>query len=96
MASPAPADFEQRASRILKQENFRSFKDFYPFYLSQHSNRTCRRLHNIGSLIGIVLLLNFIARPSFSRLLYPFLAGYGFAWVRSLDQRVSPPVAYRS
>ena len=22
-----------------------SFAEFYPFYLSEHSNRTCRRLH---------------------------------------------------
>jgi hypothetical protein len=24
---------------------YATFKDFYPFYLSEHSNRTCRRLH---------------------------------------------------
>ena len=82
MSSPAAADFESRASRILKQEGFRSFKEFYPFYLSQHANRTCRRLHNVGSLLALVLLVNFIARPSFSRFLYPLLCGYGFAWVR--------------
>lgn len=83
-SAPQAADFEQRASRILKQENFRTFKDFYPFYLSQHDNQICRRLHNVGTLIAAVLLLNFVARPSFSRFLYPFLAGYGFAWVRSI------------
>jgi hypothetical protein len=24
---------------------FRSFAEFYPFYLSQHANTVCRRLH---------------------------------------------------
>ena len=30
---------------------FHSFAQFYPFYLSEHSNRTCRRLHFAGSTL---------------------------------------------
>ena len=29
-----------------------SFAEFYPFYLSEHSNRTCRRLHFLGSSLA--------------------------------------------
>ncbi|RZA28840.1 MAG: DUF962 domain-containing protein, partial [Lysobacteraceae bacterium] len=28
---------------------FASFREFYPFYLQEHSNRVSRRLHFIGS-----------------------------------------------
>src|SRR5256885_1096721 len=35
---------------------FARFVDFYPFYLSQHSNRTCRRLHFAGTTLGLALL----------------------------------------
>ena len=28
---------------------FSSFRQFYPYYLQEHRNRTCRRLHFIGS-----------------------------------------------
>ena len=32
----------------VNPRNFESFEQFYPFYLSEHSNRTCRRLHFAG------------------------------------------------
>ena len=32
---------------------FASFAQFYPFYLGEHRNATCRRLHFIGSL-GVI------------------------------------------
>ncbi|MBO9716263.1 MAG: DUF962 domain-containing protein, partial [Pseudoxanthomonas sp.] len=35
---------------------FASFREFYPFYLAEHGNRTSRRLHFIGSC-GVLVLL---------------------------------------
>ena len=38
---------------------FASFREFYPFYLSEHANVACRRLHFVGSslVLGCVLML---------------------------------------
>ncbi len=46
---------------------FASFREFCPFYLGQHRNRTCRRLHVPGS--------------GAERVLAALGCGYGFAWV---------------
>ena len=35
---------------------FASFREFYPYYLGEHSHRTSRRLHFIGSC-GVLALL---------------------------------------
>jgi hypothetical protein len=60
---------------------FASFREFYPFYLSEHSNRTCRRLHFIGTaLVLVVLSASLLTRNAWLLLLAP-VAGYGFAWV---------------
>lgn len=32
---------------------FNSFEEFYPFYISQHADETCRRLHFIGTSLII-------------------------------------------
>ncbi len=62
-------------------ERFRSFADFYPFYLAEHSNRTCRRLHFVGSLVVLAILLYALSSQQWFWLLAMPLAGYGFAWV---------------
>lgn len=60
---------------------YQSFGDFYPFYLSQHENRTCRRLHVIGSLCVLAVVVGaLMARNGWLLLLLP-VVGYGFAWV---------------
>jgi hypothetical protein len=35
---------------------FRSFREFYPYYLGEHANLACRRLHVIGST-GVLAVL---------------------------------------
>ena len=45
------------------------FADFYPFYLSQHSDRTCRRLHFVGTSLGLAALLHALATLEFRWLL---------------------------
>src|SRR5260221_11745443 len=60
---------------------YRSFGDFYPFYLSQHANRTCRRLHFIGTTLGLVALLHAFSTLDFWWILVGLAVGYLFAWV---------------
>jgi hypothetical protein len=60
---------------------YRSFKEFYPFYLSEHSDRTCRRLHFVGSTLVLLLLVWIIVTANAWLLLAVPVIGYGFAWV---------------
>lgn len=60
---------------------YTSFQDFYPFYLSQHQNRTCRRLHVVGSTLVLAVLLCALVTQTWSLLWLMPLLGYGFAWV---------------
>ncbi len=60
---------------------FNSFAEFYPFYLSEHGNRACRRLHFIGStLVLAVIALALISGQLHWLWLVP-VVGYGFAWI---------------
>ncbi|MFG0844545.1 MULTISPECIES: DUF962 domain-containing protein [Pseudomonas] len=60
---------------------FRSFAEFYPYYLGEHSNPTCRRLHFIGTSLVIALLAYTIGSGKWLLLLAVPVFGYGFAWV---------------
>ncbi|TBO31302.1 DUF962 domain-containing protein [Aquabacterium lacunae] len=59
---------------------YTSFAEFYPFYLSQHADRTCRRLHVVGSAVVLALLATALVQGGWWWASLP-MAGYGFAWV---------------
>ena len=59
----------------------KNFAEFYPFYLGEHSNRTCRRLHFIGTTIGLACALHAVSTLNFWWLPAGLAAGYAFAWV---------------
>src|SRR5262245_40624653 len=61
--------------------HFASFRDFYPFYLGEHSNRICRRLHFIGTSLVLLLLATALFTGHWRLLWWLPVAGYGFAWV---------------
>ena len=52
--------------------SFASFADFYPYYLSEHRNRMCRRLHFIGTVLvlctvaAVLATANAYASPFFN------------------------------
>lgn len=60
---------------------FSSFSEFYPYYLQEHRNVTCRRLHFIGSCGVLACVALAVWRGSGAWLLAALLCGYGFAWV---------------
>lgn len=62
-------------------ERFQRFADFYPFYLTEHSNRACRRLHFIGTSGVIACVVAAIATGNAWWLLAALFCGYGFAWI---------------
>jgi hypothetical protein len=59
---------------------FRSFGEFYPFYLSQHANRTCRRLHFAGTSRGLAAVLYAVATLNPWWLAAGLATGYLLAW----------------
>ena len=60
---------------------YASFAEFYPFYLSEHRNRTCRRLHFIGTSLVLGCVVAALVTGNAWGLLAAPVCGYGFAWI---------------
>ncbi len=60
--------------------DYRSFRDFYPFYLTEHSRSGTRRLHFTGTLLVLLTLAYALATRRWGFLVLVPLFGYGFAW----------------
>ncbi|HET6604053.1 MAG TPA: DUF962 domain-containing protein [Xanthomonadaceae bacterium] len=60
---------------------FDSFREFYPFYLSEHSDPVCRRWHFAGTSLALGCLLAALFTLNAWWLPAALLVGYGFAWI---------------
>ncbi|TBW59093.1 DUF962 domain-containing protein [Marinobacter halodurans] len=66
---------------MTEQGRFNRFADFYPYYLEEHSDVTCRRLHYLGSILVLAILLYAVTTSQWLYLLLLLVVGYGFAWL---------------
>jgi hypothetical protein len=80
---------------VNKAPNYRTFKEFYPFYLSEHANRLSRRLHFAGTSIALALLIAAVAVPAgWLAALAPVL-GYALAWAGHFFFERNRPATFR-
>jgi hypothetical protein len=79
----------------VNHKAFRSFDDFYPFYLGEHANRTCRRLHFIGTSIAAVLLCTAVVTQQWELIAVAFLQGYAFAWIGHFFFEHNKPATFK-
>lgn len=75
--------------------SFASFREFYPYYLSEHADRRCRRLHFVGTslVIGCLVMLARTLDPWW--LLGALLCGYGFAWIGHFVFEKNRPATFK-
>jgi len=71
------------------------FKEFYPFYLSEHRQCATRRLHFVGSALSLVCLVALIATANPWWLLAALMCGYGFAWISHLTVEKNRPATFK-
>lgn len=69
-----------RARSDAAARHFATFREFYPYYLAEHSDRRCRRLHMIGSTLVLLAALAAVVTLNPWWLLLIPLCGYGCAW----------------
>jgi hypothetical protein len=74
---------------------YASFREFYPFYLSEHAHPVCRRLHFAGSLLVIVVLVVAVLSRDARWLIAAPIVGYGFAWMGHFFFEKNRPATFK-
>lgn len=91
MSTPPSSD----APAAEPATGFASFAEFYPFYLGEHRNVTCRRLHFLGSSLGLLCLAMLLSTGKWQYLLYGLLCGYGCAWIGHFVFEKNRPATFK-
>ena len=74
---------------------YASFEAFYPFYIHEHSNRTCRRIHVVGTGLVIAAFVTAILTGNPWWFAAMPLVGYGFAWVGHFFFEKNRPATFK-
>lgn len=74
---------------------FRSFREFYPYYLSEHSDRTCRRLHFLGSTLVLAWVIGCAVSGAWAWLPLALVWGYGCAWIGHYGFEKNRPATFK-
>lgn len=77
------------------EKEYKSVKEFYPYYLSEHQNYISRILHFLGTSLVISLAISSIIMFDFKLLLYIPIAGYSFAWVGHFFFEKNKPATFK-
>jgi hypothetical protein len=86
---------EETAMAAVIEKKYQSFAEFYPYYLSEHTNRTCRELHFAGSTLALFCLAALLLTGNFWWLLAGLLSGYGFAWIGHFFYEKNQPATFK-
>ncbi|UOF02128.1 DUF962 domain-containing protein [Bdellovibrio reynosensis] len=72
-----------------------SFKDFWPFYLGEHSNPLNRRIHFVGTFLVHVIVAFALVKQNWGLLWLLPVVGYGFAWVGHFFVQKNRPATFK-
>lgn len=74
---------------------FTSFGEFYPYYLGEHADVRCRRLHFAGSCVVLLIVAVALSSGRLAWLWLAPIAGYGFAWIGHFVFEKNRPATFR-
>lgn len=82
-------------SNRAAKPTYANFAEFYPFYLSEHSDRRCRRWHFAGSTMVLLILLAALISQHWLWLWAMPVVGYGCAWIGHFFFEKNRPATFR-
>jgi hypothetical protein len=76
--------------------SYRTYDEFWPFYLREHSKRRTRLLHYVGTIASVVVLVWALATQSWWGLLAVPVCGYAFAWFAHFFVEKNKPATFQA
>jgi hypothetical protein len=77
------------------ETRIQTLKEFYPHYLTEHQNYTCRILHFTGTALLFLILFISLSTKNYSLLFAIPFVGYGFAWIGHFFFEKNKPATFK-
>ena len=77
-----------------EKTEFKTYTEFWPYYLGEHSQHRTRMIHVFGMVLALFALAKAIIHLSLGWLLMAFVFGYGFAWIAHMFVEKNRPTTF--
>lgn len=79
----------------MSDKKYRSFPEFWPFYVSEHLDPNNRKLHFVGTTLAVINLIKFLTTLKKRFLLFGVISGYFFAWIGHFIVEKNRPATFQ-
>ena len=79
----------------MSNTDFRSFEEFWPYYLREHSKAATRGLHFAGTTVGMVAALAGVVMRRPALLIAAPVVGYGLSWIGHFFVEKNRPATFK-
>jgi len=77
------------------EKQYKTLKEFYPYYLEEHQHPISRILHFVGTGLLFVILGASVFSGNYTWLIAIPLVGYGFAWIGHFFFEKNKPATFQ-
>ena len=85
----------QNSPHVKEKKPIR-FHEYYRFYLSQHQNKYCRRLHLLGMLFAVGVFIGLVTTSHWWLSVISPVTIYPFAWIGHFVFEKNTPATFRN
>src|SRR6185503_15714723 len=79
----------------MSNTDFRSFEEFWPYYLREHSKPATRALHFAGTTLSMVAIAAGVALRRPALLIAAPVVGYGLSWIGHFFVEKNRPATFK-
>jgi hypothetical protein len=85
---------DHRERAMNRAREYKSFTEFWPFYLCEHARPATRALHYAGTTLVVALIVFALVTGHYWWLIALPLIGYGFAWIAHFGVEKNRPATF--
>lgn len=78
-----------------KDKRIKSYSEFWPYYLREHSQPLTRAFHYFGTSLGISLVIFSVLTKQWNYLWFAMVSGYFFAWLSHFFIEKNKPATFK-
>ena len=75
-------------------KKYKTLKEFYQYYLTEHSDKTTKLFHFIGPALSIFFIVRLVITLEPINFVFALLSGYGFAWASHFFVEKNKPATF--